>query len=59
MSSKNQARLNILLEQKDDLTTAFDQLLEEYKSGSKTMKVYRQMKLYNDPNTNPALYGKK
>jgi len=56
---KSEARLNILLEQKVDLTTAFEQLLEEYKSGAKTMKVYRQMKLYNDPATNPALYGKK
>ena len=56
---KSQARLDILLEQKKDLTTAFDQLLEEYKSGAKTMKVYRQMKLYNDPATNPALYSKK
>ncbi len=56
---KSQARLDILLEQKDDLTTAFGQLLEEYTAGSKIMKVYRQMKLYNDPNTNPALYGKK
>ena len=56
---KSQARLNILLEQKVDLTTAFEQLLDEYKSGAKTMKVYRQMKLYNDPATNPALYGKK
>ena len=56
---KSQTRLDILLEQKADLTTAFDQLIDEYKSGAKTMKVYRQMKLYNDPNTNPALYGKK
>ncbi len=55
---KSQARLAILLEQKEDLTTAFKQLFEEYKSGSKIMKVYRQMKLYNDPSTNPALYGK-
>lgn len=56
---KSQARLDVLLEQKEDLTTAFEQLLGEYKSGAKKMKVYRQMKLYNDPNTNPALYGKK
>ncbi len=56
---KSQIRLNVLLEQKEDLTTAFRQLLEEYKTGNKVMKVYRQMKLYNDPNTNPALYGKK
>ncbi len=56
---KSQTRLNVLLEQREDLTTAFGQLLGEYKQGSKIMKVYRQMKLYNDPNTNPALYSKK
>jgi len=56
---KSQTKLNVLLEQKKDLATAFAQLLEEYKEGSRIMKVYRQMKLYNDPNTNPALYGKK
>jgi uncharacterized protein DUF4254 len=56
---KSQTRLNVLLEQKQDLTTSFGQLLDEYKLGDKKMKVYRQMKLYNDPNTNPALYGKK
>ncbi|MCF6352244.1 MAG: DUF4254 domain-containing protein [Cyclobacteriaceae bacterium] len=56
---KSKTRLGVLLEQKQDLTTAFGQLLDEYKAGSKIMKVYRQMKLYNDPNTNPALYGKK
>lgn len=56
---KSQARLDVLLEQKTDLITAFEQLLDEYEAGTKVMKVYRQMKLYNDPNTNPALYGKK
>lgn len=56
---KSQARLDVLIEQKEDLTSAFGLLLKEYKSGVKKMKVYRQMKLYNDPNTNPALYGKK
>ncbi len=55
---KSKVRLDVLLEQKQDLTTAFGQLLDEYKAGSKVMKVYRQMKLYNDPTTNPALYGK-
>ncbi len=55
---KSQARLDVLLDQKTDLTTSFEQLLAEYQSGDKIMKVYRQMKLYNDPSTNPALYGK-
>ncbi|MDO4511138.1 MAG: DUF4254 domain-containing protein [Bacteroidales bacterium] len=54
-----QAKLNVLLEQRVDLTTAIDQLLEDIAAGKKYMKVYRQMKLYNDPATNPVLYGKK
>ena len=53
-----QAKLEVLLEQRVDLSTAIDQLLEDYKSGSKVMKVYRQMKMYNDPSTNPVLYKK-
>lgn len=53
------AKLNILLEQRRDLTEAIDQLLEDIESGRKYMKVYRQMKLYNDPETNPVLYAKK
>jgi len=56
---KARARLGVLLEQRADLSEAIDQLLEDYESGRKKMKVYRQMKLYNDPSTNPALYGKK
>lgn len=56
---KSEARLDVLLEQNKDLSTAFEQLLNDYKSGERKMKVYRQMKLYNDPTTNPALYGKK
>ena len=56
---KNQARLDILLDQKQDLIISFDQLLTDIASGQRKMKVYRQMKLYNDPNTNPVLYGKK
>lgn len=56
---KSQARLEVLLEQKEDLSQSFDQLLEDIEAGIRNMKVYRQMKLYNDPNTNPVLYGKK
>lgn len=56
---KSQARLNVLLEQKEDLSQSFDQLLEDIGDGIRKMKVYRQMKLYNDPSTNPVLYGKK
>ena len=49
----------MLLEQQVDLSTAIDQLLEDIAAGRKYMKVYRQMKMYNDPATNPVLYGKK
>ena len=54
-----QAKLSVLLEQQVDLSTAIDQLLEDIAEGRKYMKVYRQMKMYNDPATNPVLYGKK
>ena len=53
-----QAKLEELLEQRVDLSTAIDQLLEDYQAGRKVMKVYRQMKMYNDPSTNPVLYKK-
>ena len=52
-------KLSVLLEQQVDLSTAIDQLLEDYQQGCKIMKVYRQMKMYNDPNTNPVLYANK
>ena len=52
------AKLNVLLEQQKDLSLAIDQLLEDISAGRKYMKVYRQMKMYNDPTTNPILYKK-
>ena len=55
--AKCQAKLNVLLEQQVDLSTAIDQLLEDIEAGRKYMKVYRQMKMYNDPSTNPVLYA--
>jgi len=54
-----QSKLAVLLEQRVDLTSAIDQLLDDISAGRKYMKVYRQMKMYNDPATNPVLYGKK
>lgn len=54
-----QQKLNILLEQQIDLSTAIDQLLADIEAGRKYMKVYKQMKMYNDPSLNPVLYGKK
>lgn len=56
--NKCQAKLNVLLEQQTDLSLAIDQLLEDIEAGKKYMKVYRQMKMYNDPTTNPVLYKK-
>ncbi len=53
------SKLKILLEQKVDLSTSIEQLLNDYESGKKAMKVYKQMKMYNDPSLNPVLYGKK
>lgn len=57
----NQCRikLNILLEQRVDLSSAIDQLIADIESGKKYMKVYKQMKMYNDPALNPVLYAKK
>jgi len=49
-------KLNILLEQRTDLSMAIDDLLEDMKTGNKFMKVYKQMKMYNDPSLNPILY---
>lgn len=54
-----ETKLNILLEQQKDLSTAIDQLIADIEAGHKYMKVYKQMKMYNDPSLNPVLYGKK
>jgi hypothetical protein len=53
------AKMAVLNEQLEDLTTAIGQLLDDYQAGTRIMKVYRQMKMYNDPTLNPVLYGKK
>lgn len=54
-----ETKLNVLLEQQKDLSTAIEQLLEDIEAGRKYMKVYKQMKMYNDPELNPVLYNKK
>ncbi len=54
-----QTKLNILLEQRTDLSSAIDALLEDLSKGEKYMKVYKQMKMYNDDELNPMLYKKK
>ena len=53
------SKLAVLLEQQKDLSTAIDQLLDDIEAGRKYMKVYRQLKMYNDPSTNPILYKKE
>ena len=56
--AKCQSKLDVLLEQQRDLSAAIDQLLDDISAGRKYRKVYRQMKMYNDPATNPVLYNK-
>jgi hypothetical protein len=51
-------KLAILLDQKNDLTNSFNGLLDEFAHGTKKIKVYRQMKMYNDNTLNPVLYKK-
>lgn len=53
------AKMVVLNEQLGDMTTSIRQLLADYAAGTRIMKVYRQMKMYNDPTLNPVLYGKK
>lgn len=57
--AKCAAKLNILLQQRVDLISAINALIEDIAAGRKYMKVYRQMKMYNDEDTNPVLYGGK
>lgn len=54
-----QKKLDVLNEQLADLSMAIDQLLSDIESGKRFMKVYKQMKMYNDPALNPVLYAKK
>lgn len=55
-TEKCRAKLQVLLEQQTDLSTSIDALIAEIGAGKKRMKVYRQMKMYNDPSLNPVLY---
>ena len=50
------AKMAVLKEQLSDMTTSISQLLADYEAGVRIMKVYRQMKMYNDPTLNPVLY---
>ncbi|MDR1783738.1 MAG: DUF4254 domain-containing protein [Dysgonamonadaceae bacterium] len=53
------AKLDILLQQCEDLSSAIDQLLTDIEEGKKIMKTYKQLKMYNDPKLNPVLYNNK
>ena len=54
-----QKKLDVLLEQRTDLSTAIDDMLNDFSNGDKYMKVYKQMKMYNDDELNPVLRGQK
>jgi hypothetical protein len=54
---RNQDRLTLLEEQRDDLARCLDTLWSEVLMGARRFKLYRQMKMYNDPELNPAVYG--
>ncbi len=56
---KCKMRVELLQEQRNDLTGTLAELFADLQSGFKKLKVYRQVKMYNDPNLNPVLYGNK
>ena len=55
---RNHLRLETLIEQRDDLARALDELWADVCAGRRRFKLYRQMKMYNDPTLNPVLYGR-
>jgi len=57
--AKCQEKLNVLLDQKNDMFISISQLIEDIENGDKYMKVYKQMKMYNDEELNPVLYLNK
>jgi Protein of unknown function (DUF4254) len=52
-------KLNVLLEQKKDMFISIDQFIQDIENGDKIMKIYKQMKMYNDQDLNPVLYQSK
>jgi len=56
---KCQQKLDVLLDQEQDLSAALDQLMEDLYTGKRRVKIYRQMKMYNDQDLNPVLYKKE
>ncbi|MDB4918112.1 DUF4254 domain-containing protein [Mucilaginibacter sp.] len=57
--NQRKAKLGVLLQQQTDLSLAINELIDDIQKGEKYMKVYRQMKMYNDPDLNPVLYNNK
>ena len=57
--NKCQKKLAVLLEQREDLTMSISELMQDFETGDKYMKVYKQMKMYNDNELNPMLYKKE
>ncbi len=55
-AARNEERLRILAEQRDDLAAALDRLWQQVLNGERSFKLYRQLKMYNDPALNPAVY---
>jgi hypothetical protein len=58
-AARNQERLAVLVDQRKDLAGCLDDLWREIVAGTRRFKIYRQMKMYNDPALNPAIYGTK
>jgi Protein of unknown function (DUF4254) len=58
-SGRNRERLRILVEQRDDLASSLDRLWQQVLNRQRGFKLYRQLKMYNDPALNPAVYGSK
>ncbi|MFP5228033.1 MAG: DUF4254 domain-containing protein [Acidobacteriota bacterium] len=56
-AERNRDRLHLLSEQRDDLVACLDRLWTQVLTGDRRFKVYRQLKMYNDPTLNPAIYG--
>ncbi|HVJ09115.1 MAG TPA: DUF4254 domain-containing protein [Acidisarcina sp.] len=58
-AARNRQRLHILSDQRSDLAECLDRLWQQVLAGQRRIKLYRQMKMYNDPTLNPVLYGRK
>jgi len=58
-TDRNRERLALLTEQRNDLAACLDQLWSDVLTGRRRFKIYRQLKMYNDPTLNPAIYGSK